>query len=87
MLVRNEEGTATRHNEQSRLALEPIKPQSERNSVRSEELSSLSRHGDREGRKGAVQGVDVGMKRRESWSPVGGGSLGAEEEKAGRFRV
>lgn len=29
----------------------------------------------------------VGMKRRGSWSVVGGGSLGAEEEKAGRFRV
>lgn len=29
----------------------------------------------------------VGMKRRGSWSVVGGGSPGAEEEKAGRFRV
>lgn len=27
------------------------------------------------------------MERRGSWSVVGGGSLGAEEEKAGQFRV
>lgn len=32
MLVRSEESTATRHNEQSRLALEPVSPQSERDS-------------------------------------------------------
>lgn len=63
MLVGSEEGTATRHNELSRLALEPIKPQSERNSVRSEELSSLSRHGDRAARKSAVQGVGVGYEK------------------------
>lgn len=79
----DEEGTATRHNEQSRLALEPIKPQSERNSRSREELSSLGRHSDQAARKGAMQGVSV--RRRGLWSVVE--VFGAEEEKAGRFRV